>query len=86
MIIQNNVLKVILGRDIPFCVPQPWMDLVTWNIWTFGVIIVYTHYKELCPIQPTYLQPMSKSTIHSTIDELILCGTMVKMTCSDKNN
>ncbi len=44
------------------------------------------HYKELRPFQPTHLQLMSKSTIFSIIDAIILDGTMVKTTCSHKNN
>jgi len=51
-----------------------------------GNILKEEHYKEFCPYQPTHLQLKSKSTIFSTIDVTIHRGTMVKMTCSCKNN
>ncbi len=58
--------------------------LVFWFVFIF--LGSAFHYKEFCPYQPTHLQLMSKSTIFSTIVTTIRHGTMVKTTCSCKNN
>jgi hypothetical protein len=45
-----------------------------------------TNYKEFFTFKTTHLRNLSKSTIFSTIDATILHGTIVKTTCSHKNN
>jgi len=34
-----------------------------------------SHCKESCPFQPMHLQLLSKSTIFTTLDTIVLCGT-----------